>query len=171
MTNPEHPPVPDQPGAPLIPEEQLSWTDTVGRPLATYDEAGHPLRHMLVVMGGALLAAVAIGWFLWAAMDHATPATTSSLVGYTVTGDDEVRIRYEVTRDPATTVTCTLEAQDRYHEAVGRVTVTVPDGGERTVARDDAVRTTEPGRHRDRGRVRARIELVTGTGRGHRGTC
>lgn len=142
MTDPEHPPVPDQSGAPLIPEEQLSWTDMAVGPMATYDQEGHPLRHMLLVMGAALLAAVAIGWFLWTAMDHANPPASATLVGYTVTADDEVRIRYEVTRDPATAVTCTLEAQDRYHDAVGRVSVTVPNGGDATVARDDTVRTT-----------------------------
>jgi hypothetical protein len=142
VTDPEHPPVPDQSGAPLVPEEQLSWTDMAAGPMASYDAEGHPLRHMLLVMGAALLAAVAIGWFLWTAMDHANPPASATLVGYTVTGDDEVRIRYEVTRDPATTVTCTLEAQDRYHDPVGRVSITVPAGGDATVARSDAVRTT-----------------------------
>ncbi|HSF27054.1 MAG TPA: DUF4307 domain-containing protein [Actinomycetes bacterium] len=112
--------------------------------MARYDEDAHPLRHMLLVMGAALLAAIALGWFLWSAAYHAAPDATTRLIGYSVTGPDAVQVRYEVTRDPAEAVQCTLEAQDRFHDSVGRLTVDVPAGGEATVARADVVRTTAP---------------------------
>ena len=116
--------------------------DQRSRPLATYD-TGSPARRRILTIGiVALVAALALGWLVWSASYYANPVASVSLIGYQVVDDAHVTVRYSVTRDPADTLQCTLQAQDSEHNPVGQVAVTIPAGQPGTVNRLDTVRTT-----------------------------
>lgn len=110
-----------------------------GTPAATYGAAPH--GWLVGLIGGVLLAGL-VGWLAWAGLHQQRTSVQSTVVGYTVVGDHAVRIRYLVTRDPDRPVRCTLEAQDSYHEPVGRVDVAVPTGGPQEAQRSGTVATT-----------------------------
>lgn len=110
-------------------------------PLATYGEPRPGGRRALVLVV-ALVAAVGIAWLVWAALHHASATVPVTPLGYTVVDEGHVQVRYQVDRDPARAVQCTLEAQGDRHDPVGRLSVVIPAGGDSTVVRQDVVRTT-----------------------------
>ncbi len=116
--------------------------ETRGRPLATYDTGSPARRRAVTITLVALGCAVGLGWLAWSASYFANPVAHVTLIGYQVLDDAHVSVRYMVTRDPAVTLRCTLQAQDSEHAPVGQVSVTVPAGQPGTVTRIDTVRTT-----------------------------
>ena len=95
------------------------------RPEGRYGERRS--RRGLVVAVAALGTAL-LGWLVWAALSAATPDTRSSLVSFRVLDDRRVQVRFVVTAESSSPVTCTLQAQDATGEAVGVTSVEVPPG-------------------------------------------
>ena len=86
------------------------------------------------------------GWLLWAALHHAEPAISQSLVAFDNSDPRNTEIRFIVTRrDPSAPATCIVAARDFDKVIVGQVVTRIPASSgavERTVtipSRADAV--------------------------------
>ena len=79
-------------------------------------------RRPLTVAAVALLAAVALGWLLWAAFVESTPKVESQLDGFEVVDDHAVTVRVDVRVSSGTTgASCTVEALASDHSVVGEL--------------------------------------------------
>ncbi|WP_432546784.1 DUF4307 domain-containing protein [Kineococcus sp. SYSU DK004] len=94
-------------------------------------------------LAGAVLGALALlAWMAWAAVVQTRgPAATE--VAHRVVDDSTAELRFAVTRDPGTAVTCAVSAANDRNTEVGLVEVQVPPGGGRTVELTTTVRTVE----------------------------
>jgi hypothetical protein len=79
-------------------------------------------RRPLTVAAVVLLAAVALGWLLWAAFVESTPKVESQLDGFEVVDDHAVTVRVDVRVSSGTTgASCTVEALASDHSVVGEL--------------------------------------------------
>jgi Domain of unknown function (DUF4307) len=109
------------------------------RPAGRYDDRRRPrpvVVAALVVLVGGFGA-----WVLWAGLGAATPPVRSDLLGFRIVNASSVRARIEVSADARRPLTCTLQAEDHNHEAVGLARTTFPAGTNATRQADVVVRT------------------------------
>ncbi len=116
-------------------ESQFDFNDRYG---VRSQRAWVPYALSFLLIGG--------GWLIWAALHHAEPDISSSLVAFDNTDPRNTEIRFIVTRsDPSAPATCILAARDFDKVIVGQIVDHIPasDGAiERTVtipSRADAV--------------------------------
>ncbi len=89
-----------------------------------------PLLITLVAAG----VVVGLGWLVWAALFHATPAVAGQVSGFRVASDTEIVVTLTVDRrDPAQPVTCRVLAQGADFAPVGEHEVQVPGASARVV--------------------------------------
>jgi hypothetical protein len=90
-------------------------------------------RPVLVVLVAAG-AALGLGWLIWAALFHATPAVVGQMSGFRVVSDTEIVVTLTVDRrDPAQPVSCRVLAQGEDLKPVGEQQVQVPGAEARVV--------------------------------------
>jgi Domain of unknown function (DUF4307) len=90
-------------------------------------------RRLLVTLVAAGVV-VGLGWLIWAALFHATPAVTSQVSGFRVASDTEIIVTLTVDRrDPTQPVTCRVLAQGADFAPVGEQEVQVPGASARVV--------------------------------------
>jgi hypothetical protein len=94
-------------------------------------------------VAGALAAVVLLGWLTWAGWDAANPEVRWSVTGFRVLDDRAVRVDVEVVADPGSTVTCRLQAQDRFRDTVGVGEVTLRTRDARTATGSTTLRTRD----------------------------
>lgn len=90
-------------------------------------------RRWVAVAVGAVVGLVFLSWLAWATVFHATPGVTSELVGWDVTGDDQVVARLRVDVEDGVTGECRLRAMAADHTVVGEVAFEVSAGDGRVV--------------------------------------
>jgi hypothetical protein len=89
-----------------------------------------PVLAVLVAAGAAL----GLGWLIWAALFHATPAVAGQMSGFRVVSDTEIVVTLTVDRhDPAQPVSCRVLAQGEDLTPVGEQQVEVPAAEARVV--------------------------------------
>jgi uncharacterized protein DUF4307 len=82
----------------------------------------------------ALLAAVGLGWLIWAAAFHSRPAVAADVAAFTVVSDTLIKVTVTVDRlDPAVPATCRVRVQATDFQTVGEQTLQVPPGTVRLV--------------------------------------
>jgi len=75
----------------------------------------------------ALGAALGLGWLLWAALTHSTPAVTAQVSSFAVTSDTSIELTVTVQRsDPGVAATCRVLAQSMDFQPVAEREVQVP---------------------------------------------
>ncbi|MCI0685850.1 MAG: DUF4307 domain-containing protein [Sporichthyaceae bacterium] len=104
-----------------------------------------PLRRgtkiaLVLVLG--LGWAIALSWLIWAALYHANPAVRGTLVGYEVTSDRSVAVRYEIVRKAGVTAECVIRSRAADGSEVGRRLIVIPPGPDRRIARTEVLTTT-----------------------------
>jgi hypothetical protein len=116
-------------------ERQFDFNDRYG---VRNQRAWVPYALSLFLIGG--------GWLLWAALHHAEPEISQTLVAFDNTDPRNTEIRFIVTRrDPSAPATCILAARDFDQVIVGQIVDQIPASQgaiERTVtipSRADAV--------------------------------
>ncbi len=116
-------------------ESQFDFNDRYG---VRNQRAWVPYALSFLLIGG--------GWLIWAALHHAEPDISSSLVAFDNTDPRNTEIRFIVTRrDPSAPATCILAARDFDKVIVGQIVDHIPASKgaiERTVtipSRADAV--------------------------------
>jgi len=96
----------------------------------------------IAAAAGVLLVVVA--WVVWVGLFSPSASLETRDTGYVTRSDDSVDIRFEVTVDPGTPVSCALQALNAEFGIVGWKIVELPAGTDRTRAFVENVRVTEP---------------------------
>jgi hypothetical protein len=90
-----------------------------------YPRSRVPRPVALALIGG--LAAVGLGWLVWAAYVYATPQVDAQVATYAVRDDRSIALTLTVERrDPSIPATCRVIAQASDFETVGELEVAVP---------------------------------------------
>jgi hypothetical protein len=96
----------------------------------------------IVAAAGVLL--VVVSWVIWVGLFSPSASLETRDTGYAQREDDSVDIRFEVTVEPGTLVSCALQALNESFAIVGWKVVDLPVGDDRTRAFVENVRVTEP---------------------------
>ncbi|WP_195908905.1 DUF4307 domain-containing protein [Microlunatus sp. Gsoil 973] len=90
-------------------------------------------RRPLLIAVVAVVAAIGLGWLLWAAYEHARPAVGGDVHIFAIESDQKVTFTLTVQRrDPSVPANCRVIAQARNFETVGEKTIKIP-GAEASV--------------------------------------
>ncbi len=100
-------------------------------------------RRVIAVIAAAGVLVVVVAWVVWVGLFSPKASLDARDTGY-VTRDDNVDIRFEVTVEPGTPVSCALQALNGSFAIVGWKIVELPGVAERTRSYVDTVRVTEP---------------------------
>lgn len=101
-------------------------------------------RVLLAVVAAAGVLAVVVAWVVWVGLFSPAAGLETRDTGYVTRDDSSVDIRFEVTTDPGTAVSCALQALNEQFAIVGWKIVDLPLGDDRTRAFVENVRITEP---------------------------
>lgn len=91
---------------------------------------------------GGVFIVVAVALVVWFGISSTQDAVTTTDIGYEHTGEREITMIFEVTREPGTALSCTVTAMDSDYGRVGTAEHEVPASEERTTRVRAAVRTT-----------------------------
>jgi uncharacterized protein DUF4307 len=95
-------------------------------------------RRRLTLAGVVVLAAVALGWLVWATFVQATPKVTSELQGWDVVDAHVATASVQVTvHDASSHPRCTVRALAEDHTVVGELVFTPRDGVNRVRVRTE----------------------------------
>ncbi|MGV3711789.1 DUF4307 domain-containing protein [Pseudolysinimonas sp.] len=103
-------------------------------------------RNLVVAVAAALAVLVAVvAWVIWVGLFSPKASLESRDVGYvTRDADSTVDIRFEITTDPGTPVSCALQALNDEFAIVGWKVVDLPGVEALSRAYRETVRVTEP---------------------------
>lgn len=87
-----------------------------------------------------IIAAAALTGLLWIALYQANPPVRGTLLGYEVTSDRAVEVRFELWRRPGITAQCVVRARNAEGVEVGSRLIIIP-AGERRVIRTEVLET------------------------------
>jgi hypothetical protein len=94
-------------------------------------------KYTLIGAGVAALTAV-VGYF---GLRDSSPPITATVLGYTVSSEHSVTVRFEVVKQASKAAVCVVEAPDVHSDIVGRQVVDVP-AGQSHVTLSTTLRTT-----------------------------
>ena len=97
----------------------------------------------LLVGGAAAFAVVLVAWLVWAGLLSPNSDIEAVDTGHTIVDDSLVRVRYQVTVEPGTPVSCAFQAQNSTFAIVGWNIVELPASDRRTRTLGAEIRTTE----------------------------
>ena len=95
------------------------------------------------IIAGAAVLLVVGAWVVWVGLFGPSSGLESRDLGY-VNQDASVDVRFEVTTEPGTAVSCALQALNQQFAIVGWKVVDLAPSDDRTRAFDENVRVTEP---------------------------
>jgi len=98
----------------------------------------------IAIVAGAGVLLVAVAWVLWVGLFGATASIETQDVGYTVVDSHAIDIRSQVSADPGTKVSCSIQALNEKFAIVGWKIVTLPAVTGRNRVFTERVRTSEP---------------------------
>lgn len=101
-------------------------------------------RVLFALAAAAGVLAVVVAWVVWVGLFSPSAALETRDTGYTVRDDATLDIRFEVTTDPGTPVSCALQALNERFAIVGWKIVDLPPAEQRSRAFTENVRVTEP---------------------------
>ena len=101
-------------------------------------------RLTIGIVAAAAVLVVVVGWVVWVGLFAPSASLETRDTGYVTRADDSVDIRFEVTVEPGTPVSCALQALNAEFGIVGWKIVDLPVDGARTRAFVENVRVTEP---------------------------
>jgi hypothetical protein len=106
--------------------------------------AGRRRRLTIGIAAAAGVLLVVVAWVVWVGLFSPSASLETRDTGYAQRSDDSVDIRFEVTVEPGTPVSCALQALNASFAIVGWKVVDLPVGDDRTRAFVENVRVTEP---------------------------
>lgn len=108
--------------------------------------SGDRRRRLVIGIGAAAgVLVVAVAWVIWVGLFGPSASLDARDTGYTNDNPDgSVDVRFEVTVDAGTPVSCALQALNEQFAIVGWKIVDLPPAPERTRAFVENVRVTEP---------------------------
>ena len=106
---------------------------------------GRRLRtRTIAIVAGAGVLLVAVAWVLWVGLFGATASIETQDVGYTVIDAHTIDVRSQVSADPGTRVSCSIQALNEKFAIVGWKVITLPAVTRRNRVFTERVRTSEP---------------------------
>jgi len=99
---------------------------------------------LIAIVAAAGVLGVVIAWVVWAGLLGPDASLGSRDLGYSVTGDDAIEVRYEVTADAGASVSCALQALNSTFAIVGWKVVAIPPSDQGTRQFRETLRTSEP---------------------------
>jgi hypothetical protein len=88
-------------------------------------------RRRLTVAAVVALAALFVGWVVWAGLDAASPDLHGDVTAFRVTSDDAIRVRVALAGSATGPVGCSVQALDRTRGVVGVGTIVLDPGSDR----------------------------------------
>ena len=102
-------------------------------------------RRLVLGIGAALgVLLVVAAWVVWVGLFSPSASLEVRDTGYVTRSDDTVDIRFEITTEPGTPVSCALQALTEQFAIVGWKVVELTPGETRTRSFVENVRVTEP---------------------------
>lgn len=124
----------------------MGSTADSGDLLATrYGRTPGSSRRRTVVAAGvgvAVLIVVAV-WVIWVGLFGPGASFEARDVGHVIEADGSVEVRFDITTEPGTAVSCALQALNEQFAIVGWKVIEIPPGEARTRTFEQIVRTTE----------------------------
>ncbi len=99
---------------------------------------------LIAIVAGAGVLAVVIAWVAWAGLLGPSASLGSRDLGYSLVGEDAIEVRYEVTADAGTSVSCALQALNSTFAIVGWKVIAIPPSEQGTRQFRETLRTSEP---------------------------
>ncbi|MEO5921606.1 MAG: DUF4307 domain-containing protein [Pseudolysinimonas sp.] len=99
---------------------------------------------LLAMIAGVGVAVVVVAWVAWVGLFGANASLGSHDLGYSLIGDNAVEVRYEVTADAMTPVSCAVQALNDSFAVVGWKIVVIPPSEQPTRQFRETLRTSEP---------------------------
>lgn len=96
------------------------------------------------ILAGAAVLLVVGAWVIWVGLFSPSSSLESRDVGYVTREDASVDIRFEVTAEPGSAVSCALQALNQQFAIVGWKVVDLPPSDERTREFAENLRVAEP---------------------------
>ncbi len=100
-------------------------------------------RWVAIIVGAAVVVTM-VAWVIWAGLLSPTASIETQDVGYHHIDDRTLGVTSQVSTDPGTRVSCSIEALSENFAIVGWKVVALPPSGQRTRTIQEAVRTSEP---------------------------
>lgn len=107
-------------------------------------DADRRRRVALAIGAGVGVLLVVVAWVVWVGLFAPSASLETRDTGYQTRADGSVDIRFEVTVEPGTSVSCALQSLNGEFGIVGWKIVDLPSATERTRAFVENVRVTEP---------------------------
>jgi hypothetical protein len=101
-------------------------------------------RRVLAVVAALGVLAVVAAWVVWVGLFSPSASLESRDTGYVTQPDGTVDVRFEITTDPGTAVSCALQALNEQFAIVGWKVVDLAPSQERTRSFVENVRVAEP---------------------------
>ncbi|GAA1739140.1 DUF4307 domain-containing protein [Microcella frigidaquae] len=98
----------------------------------------------LMIIAGIVFAAVFTAWVVWGGLSGTNAELEVRELGYTNVTDTSIEVRWEVSVEPGTTVSCAVQALNESFGIVGWRIVELPASPERTRVLVETLRTAEP---------------------------
>ena len=98
---------------------------------------------VIIIATAAAFVAVLVAWLVWGGLLSANADIEAVDTGHTIVDDTLVQVRYQLTVEPGSTVTCAFQAQNSTFAIVGWNVVDVPPSERRTRTLGAEIRTTE----------------------------
>lgn len=98
----------------------------------------------LAVITGAGVLVVAIAWVLWVGLFGTGASIETQDVGFTTVDSHAIDVRSQVSTDPGTRVSCSIEALNEKFAIVGWKVVELPPVAQRNRIITERLRTSEP---------------------------
>jgi len=113
---------------------------------ARYGRTPQRRRRGRVLAIAAIVAVLAVvtSWVVWVGLLGPDASLGTRDLGYSLVGDDAVEVRYEVTADAGSTVSCALQALNSSFAIVGWKVVALPASEKGTRQFREPLRTSEP---------------------------
>jgi hypothetical protein len=98
---------------------------------------------VILVSTAAAFAVVLVAWLVWGGLLSANADIEAVDTGHTVVDDTLVQVRYQLTVEPGTPVTCAFQAQNSTFAIVGWKIIEVEPSQRRVRTLGTEIRTTE----------------------------
>ena len=98
---------------------------------------------LILVSSAAAFAVVLVAWLVWGGLLSANSDIEAVDTGHTIVDDTLVQVRYQLTVEPGSPVSCAFQAQNSTFAIVGWNIVDVPPSERRTRTLGAEIRTTE----------------------------
>ncbi len=98
----------------------------------------------LMIIAGVVFAAVFTAWVVWGGLSGTNAELEVRELGYANVTDTSIEVRWEVSVEPGTTVSCAVQALNESFGIVGWRIVELPASPERTRVFVETIRTAEP---------------------------